>query len=648
HFVYLKLEFIQQLRVSGQAPGVVVVVAMLGCSPGLPCLSPAPSSSLTTPGSRSASTSARGLAAPSSASGGWVRTAACSLAAAAAVASAVRRRPLRRRCGRAAVSWASLVSRRAGGEAAMESLPYGEWASPITARFITAGGVKLKAVTCGPDGALRWMEGRSQEAGRQVVCLRGTGGEKLEATPAGSNARTRVHEYGGVPYLVGPGGNGVIYSDFKDQRLYWAKQVPGQSEPEVVPLTPPSAYEADKLFRFADGVVDAARNRLIYVREDHTDPGSAGVKNTICALALDGSGDMQVLAGGRDFYSAPRLSPDGQQLAYICWDHPSMPWDATELRLASLDAAGLSLSEEVVCGGGSQEVSVMQPAWSASGELHFVADSSGWWNLYQRSKEGQVRNLCPRDAEFSGAAPGWGLGEQNYALLPDGRCVGCFADRSRGASRLVILGGSESVPAEFGQEEGLPRNISELCASPDGRTLYFLGGGPDKAPGVWSWEIPEPGAKPKAATELVSSMREDMQVDPAYYSMPKLIEFPTAGGQEVAYGYYYPPTNPGFRTPEAGGTTPTAPPLLVKAHGGPTAQASVMLNHAVQFWTSRGFAVLDVDYRGSTGYGRTYRSRLRGNWGIVDIEDVCAGAEHLVKQGLADASRLAIDGGSAG
>lgn len=511
--------------------------------------------------------------------------------------------------------------------------PYGEWVSPITSSLITAGTVKLAAVTCGPDGAVYWLEGRPQEGGRQVVCCNRTG--KKEVIPDEVNARTRVHEYGGVPYWLGPNGKDLIYANFKDQRLYWLK---GDEGEEPFCLTPPSAYEEDVRYRFAECVLDVKRNRLICVREDHT---TKDVTNTICAVSLDGSGDMVVLAEGCDFYAAPQLHPDGSQLAYICWNHPSMPWESTELRLAQVETEGALTGEEVICGSstGGEAVSVLQPLWSPDGKLHFIADTSGWWNLYTYGSEGIVP-LLAKDAEFAGAAPGWQLGQRNYCFLTDGTCIACFSDPERGASRLVCL--SQGSAKEYGQEEGLPLYFGGVRASPDDKTLHFLGGDPATPPFVFSWTLPS-GSGAGEMTTIASSMKTEAQVDPAYISKPELIEFPTGNG-DTAFGFYYAPSNGDFEAPE--GSPP--PPLLVKAHGGPTAQTSIVFNPAMQYWTSRGFAVLDVDYRGSTGYGRAYRMKLQGNWGVTDIEDVCAGAEYLVQKGLADPKRLAIDGGSAG
>lgn len=532
-------------------------------------------------------------------------------------------------------------------EGSTQQAPYGSWESPITPRFITTSGVGLGGVKCAPDGTLLWLEGRPQEGGRQVVCRRATSTDAdvserggVEVTPAGSNARTRVHEYGGGAHVLGPEGDGVIYSNFADQRLYWVKTDGSEME-----LTPKSVYEQDTLYRFADAVLDVKRGRLICVREDHTNPKPSEVVNSICAVSLDGTGEMQVLAEGRDFYAAPRLSPEGDKLAFLAWDHPNMPWDSTQLSVARLDETGAVSAQQIVYGDKSP-TSVLQPSWSPSGELHFMSDSTGWWNLYKFPKDqedGPEVSLCQRDAEFSGSAPGWRLGDQNYCFLPDGRLV---TNIFEGGSSLMVFLTEEAggMKMELAQS-GLPRLIGSPCPSPDGKKLYFMGGDPYSPAGIYEMSVPEPGPITGAldATMIVCSMSESMRIDPGFVSAPELVEFPTGSGDEVAYGYYYSPSNKDFKAP-----ADTKPPLLVKAHGGPTACAGVGLNPGIQFWTSRGFAVLDVDYRGSTGYGSQYRQRLKGNWGVTDVEDVCAGADHLAKQGLVNAEMLAIDGGSAG
>lgn len=555
----------------------------------------------------------------------------------------------------AARSKRSLLAASAEGAVTKEPQeirPYGSWESPITASFVTAAGVGLGGLKCDDDATLYWVEARPEEGGRQVVCRYAPGdalaSERggVDMIPESHNARTRVHEYGGASHMLGPDGDGVIYSNFIDQRLYWSR-----SDGSNVALTSPEdprftvENSGNPRFRFADAVLDEKRNRLICVVENHSNVGASTVINGICSIPLDGSCRIVPLIQGKDFFAAPRLSPDGNKLAYICWNHPSMPWDETALVVAHFSEDGQVTMEEGVIGGKGEGISVMQPAWSPTGLLHFVADSSGWWNLYRCASwldddPGQPKCRFSKDAEFAGAAPGWLLGGQNYCFLKDGRVVTCYKDNATGASRLVLLSEDDHAD-EFGQDV-LPATVGDMCPSSDGQVLYFLGGSVDAPNGIYKWILPKAGEKAEPAKMIVCSMREDMRVDVAYISVPKPIEFPTASG-EIAHGYHYSPTNPRFVAPEG-----TAPPLLVRVHGGPTACAGATLSLGMQYWTSRGFAVLDVDYRGSTGYGRAYRDRLKGNWGITDVEDVCAGAEHLVKQGLVDPKRLAIDGGSAG
>jgi len=546
---------------------------------------------------------------------------------------------------------------------AAEKLPFGCWPSPITARFITSSSVKLGDLKVDSKGNLFWLEGRPQEGGRQVVCrydknapaASERGG--VDITPADVNVRTRVHEYGGGAHTLHPAG-GAIYSDFVTQRIYWSKS---KDEPPVL-LTPedgPSGWPTGR-YRFADGQVDPSGTRFVAVREDHGETGKyspAEVINEVVSLALDGSGDMSVLATGRDFYAAPRVSPSGKHVSYITWDHPSMPWDATELRVAELIdgmPASSATSTHSLIDGADGDTSVLQPAWHpGTGSLYYISDSSGFYNLMRLPPPldgaelvGPGAPILPREIDFGGSAPGWVFGQQGFAFLADGRVAAHYPDRKSGRTELIVFDedttGSTDVPAMvaksskmYGVSEGLPHSFAGLAPSPDG-TLYMVGGGPDIPSSVYAWR----GLiEDKASAELLACSSRT-RVPDGYVSVPKPVEFPAPLG--ISHGYYYPPQNPVATSDEA------APPLLVKVHGGPTACTSPSFNPGIQFFTSRGFAVLDVDYGGSTGYGRDYRRRLRGNWGVVDIDDVCAGAKYLVEQGLADPKRLAIDGGSAG
>ena len=572
-----------------------------------------------------------------------------------------------------AAAWvpsSSLRPRQASTALKMEDKPYGEWPSPVTAKFITTSGVRLGPLAVDLRGELYWNEGRPQEGGRNVVVRRAPGAAgasergAVDFTPADANVRTRVHEYGGGAFALGAEGKGVIYSEFKSQRLFWAKY----ADAPPVCLTPEAGAHGtpDGRYRYADGALDpSGRLGYVCVREDHGASGDAkpaDVVNELVGVALDGTGATEVLATGRDFYAAPRVSPDGASLAYVTWDHPSMPWDATELRVAPLGAGGAGARDadtatHALIDGADGDTSVLQPAWHpATAALYYLSDASGYHNLRRLAPGvavGPGDAVLPRDVDFGGAAPGWQFGQQGYAFLRDGRVAATMLDRATGETSLLVfdedVAGVADVPAfvaaslrAYGRADGLPHSFGGLTPSADG-TIYMLGGGPDAPAGVYAWRALAAGsgaerAAASPAEELACS--SSSRIPEGYVSVPKPVEFPCPLG--TAHGYYYAPTNAACASAEP------APPLLVKVHGGPTACTSAGFNPGIQFWTSRGFAVLDVDYGGSTGYGREYRRRLRGQWGIVDIDDACAGAEYLVQQGLADGARLAIDGGSAG
>lgn len=396
-------------------------------------------------------------------------------------------------------------------------------------------------------------------------------------------------------------------------------------------------------FRFADGVLanNGDQQKLFCVREDHEKPAPKDVVNEIVSVALSGDdeGAMQVLATGNDFFAAPRLSPDGKKLAYITWNHPNMPWDATELRQVDIlnehgDGIGVETSSHELIAGSDGDNSILQPLWHPiSGDLYYISDESGYYNIY---RVGYDRSILPMAVDFGGAAPGWALGQQGFRFLPDGRLVAVY--KKHGKSVLIVAdvsgNGPASVIEEYGAEDGLPMQFGGVIGDSE-NNLFFIGGSPSAPTSVYKWNLEKRGPAEVLACSSTLSFCESV------ISVPVAVEFPTTLG--TAYGYYYPPKNDDYKC-----STESAPPLLVKAHGGPTACTGTSFNAGIQFWTSRGFAVLDVDYGGSTGYGRDYRRRLRHSWGIVDIDDVCNGAQYLVKQGLADEKRLCIDGGSAG
>ncbi len=487
--------------------------------------------------------------------------------------------------------------------------PYGSWRSPITAALVATSGVSLNTVVLDGDD-IYWLEGRPAEGGRVVVVRRTADGAIGDVTPQGFNVRTRVHEYGGAPYTV---DQGVVYfSNFADQRLY--RQRPGAS-PE--PLTPEAPL------RYADFEVDRRRNRLIGVREDHT--GSGEAVNTVVAIPLDGTVEQRVLVGGADFYANPRLSPDGQWLAWLSWNHSNMPWDAAELWVAPLRDDGMPGPVEQIAGG--PDDAAFQPTWGPDGALYFVAERTGWWNLY-RWRNGAVEAICPMEAEFG--LPLWVFGARTYAVESANRLVCTYIER--GEQKMATL------DVQRGTLTPLDLPFSDFGftgpRAADGRVV-FIGASPAAPAALVMLDL---------ANGALTTVRRSMetQIDPGYISMPQVIEFPTEGGV-TAFGFYYPPHNGDFRAPEG-----EKPPLLVLSHGGPTGATSASFDPGIQFWTSRGIAVMDVNYGGSTGFGRAYRQRLDGRWGIVDVDDCCNAAMYLAAQGLADPERLIIAGGSAG
>ena len=485
--------------------------------------------------------------------------------------------------------------------------PYGSWRSPITSKLIASGTIGLTQVEVDGDDVY-WVEMRPAEGGRYVIVRRTPNGNTLDVTPPPFNARTTVHEYGGGAFAVADGM--LCFSNFDDQRLY--RQEPGA---RPTPITP----EAD--LRYADGAIDRRRGRMICVREDH----SSGHKavNTIVGVDLTGLHQGDVLVDGNDFYSSPRLSPDGSRLAWLTWNHPNMPWDGTELWVGELGDDGSIARAKLVAGG--VEESIFQPEWSPDGVLHFVSDRSGWWNLY-RWRDERVEPLAEMEAEFG--RPGWVFGITTYAFESAGRIV--CAIGQRGTWQLASLEPGSRGPSII---ETPYADIIGIRAAP-GR-VAFLAGSPTQELSVGQLDV---------ASSRVEVLRSssNVAVDTRYLSSPEPIEFPTEKGL-TAHALFYPPRNADYAAP-----SDERPPLLVKCHGGPTSAVSSTLNLNIQYWTSRGIAVLDVNYGGSTGYGRAYRNRLRGQWGIVDVDDCVNGARYLAERGDVDGKRLAIAGGSAG
>jgi dipeptidyl aminopeptidase/acylaminoacyl peptidase len=485
--------------------------------------------------------------------------------------------------------------------------PYGSWKSPIVSDLVSQAALQLSQIKLDGDDTF-WVEQRPSEGGRNVVVRRTRDGKIGDVTPPPFNARTRVHEYGGGAYAVDLGT--IYFSNFDDQRLY--RQDPG-SPPR--PLTP----AVDK--RFADGEIDRKRKRLICVREDHTVRGQA--VNTIVGVNLDrDDAGGSVLVSGNNFYSNPRLSPDGTRLAWLTWNHPNMPWDGCELWIGDVNQDGKLGKSERVAGGLTE--SIFQPEWAPDGVLYFASDRTGWWNLYRR-REGVVQPVCEKAAEFG--VPQWVFGLSTYAFESAQRIVCVYSQRG---SHLATIDTSTRQLTEI---QSPFSTINNLRASTD--RAVFLAGSPTQPQSIVQYDF-------KSKKIEVLRRSTELKIDPGYLSAPQAIEFPTEGGL-TAHAYYYPPKNRDYTAPAS-----DKPPLVVKVHGGPTGSTPTTFRVDLQYWTSRGFAVVDVDYGGSAGYGRPYRERLNGKWGVVDVDDSANAARYLVKQGWADANRVAISGGSAG
>lgn len=508
-------------------------------------------------------------------------------------------------------------------EGQMTRKAYGSWESPISAEAIAAGAVRLGGAS-EIDGAIYFSELRPSENGRNLLVRLTPEGDFEDLIPNEYNARTRVHEYGGGSALIVDGA--IYFSNFDDQQLYKR-----DAEGNIAQFT------NEENSRFADGCCYG--DYFYYVMETH------GEKVDNCLVAIDRkSGEVRRIAEGCDFYSAPRVSPDGLQLAYYCWNDPNMPWDGGELRVSLLNEDGTLGETRVVAGGVSE--SIAQHAWGPDGWLYYISDRSGWWNLYRdreggkealasnpadfsgwwnlyRDPNGGSEALCPMEAEFG--SPQWVFGRSFFAFW-DGKIVCTYS--KLGTDYLALLEEGRLSPIE------VPfTSLGRLSVTGD--HLYFDGSSPEIPTSIVQYDL-------KAKTFKILKQSTHLQFSADFISHPQAIEFPTAGGV-TAHAFYYPPKNGRFE-----GLEGELPPLLVLSHGGPTAHVAPDFDLEIQYWTSRGIAVVDVNYGGSSGYGRDYRDRLVGNWGIVDVDDCTNAALYCARKGLADRSRLAIAGGSAG
>jgi dipeptidyl aminopeptidase/acylaminoacyl peptidase/uncharacterized protein (DUF2132 family) len=488
---------------------------------------------------------------------------------------------------------------------------FGTWKSPFSAELIAAQTLRLGQLAVMGDDIL-WTEGRPHEQGRNVLvwCSPEDGGKTVDLTPQPLNVRSRVHEYGGGAFTIGP--KAAFFINDADSQIW---RIRGNEAPAQL------THEGGK--RFADMAIDALNKRLICVCEDHSDP-SGEPRNSLVGVKF-ANGQVQKLVTGHDFVSSPTLSPTGRQLAWLSWNHPHMPWDGTTLWRCEVRGDG-SLSEPVHVAGGDAE-SIFQPSWSPNGDLYFVSDRSGWWNLY-RARRDEVQALHPMEAEFG--VPQWAFGLSTYGFDGRGRVVCSYAQS--GQAHLAVLD-TRVQPMTF-EPLGEPfSQISELKIGAD--FAVFIAGQPDSPDAVVRLDL-------QTGEQQVLRKSSTARIDARCVSRAEHISYPTENGQ-VAHAYFYAPTHVGHC-----GLPDELPPLVVMTHGGPTGCTTAAFKWAAQYWTSRGFAVVDVNYGGSTGHGRAYRERLNGQWGVVDVDDAVNAARFLVARGDVDAQRLVIRGSSAG
>jgi len=489
--------------------------------------------------------------------------------------------------------------------------PYGSWPSPISADVLTVQNLRISELqACGED--IFWLESRPTEKGRNALVQLHKDGEPVDVIPAPHSVRTRAHEYGGANYLATP--EYIFCTLDADQRIYCLTR----SSNELRVLSPAGD------FRYADFCWDEKRQRLLCIREDHSAADHYATpkiyeRSEIVAIDLDGK--LRRLVTGADFYSNPRLNPAGDKLSYLSWNHPYMPWDGTECHCADLAASGEIIHTQHIAGSNNE--SVFQPQWSPKGQLYFVSDRNNWWNIYRHTEQG-AEIVCNMAAEF--ATPQWVFGMSTYGFLNDEEIFCCYSQNGQWQLGIINITTKtlKPIPSEFKDISGIH------CRN---HQAYFSAA-----------SATQPGAPYRFNTNHIEPLTRITQntLTADDISQPCAISFATSD-HETAHGFYYAPKNKNITAPDG-----NLPPLIVMCHGGPTGATETSLNMKIQFWTSRGFAALDVNYRGSTGYGRQYRDRLKHNWGITDVIDVCSGVRYLIAQGLVDEHKIAIRGSSAG
>ncbi len=489
--------------------------------------------------------------------------------------------------------------------------PYGSWQSQISAKSIVSDSISLGEIFVSNENIF-WQEMRPSEGGRYTIMHQSMSGTKHELIPKSYNVRTRVHEYGGGAFLIDE--DDVYFSNFSDQQIY-KTTITGDR---------PFQITNEPTFRFANGIKDSKNNRIIYIAEKHD--GKNEPVNSIVSVDLNNSGAITTITSGADFYSSPVISPDGVTLAWIQWNHPNMPWDSTELYIADLED-GYIRNPRKLLGNGE---SICHPTWSPNGILYYVSDVSGWWNIH-KYENGASHNLTPFDGEFAQAQ--WNLGVSFYDFINDNQII-CAYNKS-GFWKIGLL---DTITYDLNDIDTVAKfteiNRSGLKAS-NNRVLFTLGS-PDTPYALYLYQ-PNDLQKLKKIQESTPN-----EIDAAHFSKPQAVSY-TTFAEKDCHAFYYPPHNTTYEAPGS-----TKPPLIILSHGGPTGATSNTLDFSIQYWTNRGFAILDVNYRGSTGYGTEYRKALNGNWGISDVDDCVSGGMYLVSKGLVDPEKIAIRGGSAG
>ena len=487
---------------------------------------------------------------------------------------------------------------------------YGSWKSPVSALKVAAAANVYSEIQLGVRGEVFFLERRPLEQGRYVVLRLKSSGDVDELTPAGFNARTRVHEYGGGSFLVTD--ETVFFSNFSDQIVYRV-DLEGKDPPR------PVTFESGIFY--ADFSFDSKRNRIVCVREDHCGGGEA--VNSVAVLDPEGKAPPRILIYGNDFYSTARVSPDGSKLAWLTWNHPHLPFFSSELYVGDILPDGSIGNQQKIAGG--PEESIAEPKWSPGGILYFVSDRTNWWNIYRYT--GKIESVCELQAEF--VRPHWIFRYSSYDFMSDDKIV-CAYFRN-GFAHLALIHTSS------GELQPLDSPFTEIdYVAANRRYAYFRAGSPTSSDAIIKFDFDS------NSFETVHPTGNTRELSEEYLSRPEPVAFPTSGGL-TAYGLHYPPKNSDFQGPQD-----ELPPLIVISHGGPTSSAETSLDLEIQYWTSRGFAVFDVNYGGSTGYGREYRERLNGKWGVVDVDDCVNGAKFLAGQGKVDENKLIIRGGSAG